>query len=34
MDKTEAGFKYLATKFSELSEVEIKEGMFIGPQIR
>ena len=34
MDKTEAGFKYVATKFSKLSEIQIKEGLFIGPQIR
>ena len=34
MDKTEAGFKYLATNFSRLSKAKIKEGVFIGPQIR
>ena len=34
MDKTKAGFNYLATKFPRLSEAKIKEGVFIGPQIR
>ena len=34
MDKTKAGFKYLATKFPRLSEAKIEEGVFIGPQIR
>ena len=34
MNKTEAGFKYLATKFSILGEAKIKEGVFIDTQIR
>ena len=34
INKTKAGFKYLATNFSRLSEAKIKEGVFIGPQIR
>jgi hypothetical protein len=34
MDQTGSVFKYLAEKFPPLSEVEIKEGVFVGPQIR
>lgn len=34
MDKTGAAFKYLTTKFARLSEAKLKEGVFIGPQIR
>ena len=34
MVKREAGFKYLAIRFLRLSEAKIKEGVFIGPQIR
>ena len=34
MNKTNAGFKYLATKFPRLSKAKIKEGVFIGSQIR
>ena len=33
LDKTKAGFKYLYEKFPRLSEVKIKEGVFVGPQI-
>lgn len=34
MDKNAAAFKYLISKFPRLSEAKIKEGVFIGPQIR
>ena len=34
MDKTEAGFMYLSRKFPRKTEAKIKEGGFIGPQIR
>jgi hypothetical protein len=34
MDRSGAGFKYLAEKFPRLSEAKIKEGVFVGPQIR
>jgi len=34
MDKTGCGFKYVRNKFPNLSDAEIKEGIFIGPQIR
>jgi len=34
MDKTGRGFEYLRNKFPNVSEVKIKEGIFIGPQIR
>ena len=34
MDKTQAAFKYLIGKFPRLSEAKIKEGVFVGPQIR
>ena len=34
MDKSKAGFKYLAAKFPRLNEAEIKKSVFIGPQIR
>jgi hypothetical protein len=33
MDRTGSAFKYLAEKFSRLSEAKIKEGVFVGPQI-
>lgn len=33
MDWTGSAFKYLADKFPQLSEVKIKEGVFVGPQI-
>jgi len=34
MDRTGSAFKYLAEKFPRLSEAKIKEGVFVGPQIR
>lgn len=34
MDKTSNAFKFLKTKFPRLSEGKIKEGVFVGPQIR
>jgi len=34
MDRTGSAFKYLAEKFPRLSEAKIKEGGFLGPQIR
>ena len=34
MDHDRAAFKYLQLKFPGLSEAKIKEGIFIGPQIR
>lgn len=34
MDKNGAGFTYLKQKFPKISETKIKEGIFIGPQIR
>lgn len=34
MDKTGEAFLYLSTKFPRLSEAKIKEGVFVGPQIR
>ncbi len=34
MDKTDQAFKYLTSKFPRLSNAKIKEGVFIGPQIR
>jgi len=34
MDRTVSAFKYLAEKFPRLSEAKIKEGVFVGPQIR
>ncbi|GBO23432.1 hypothetical protein AVEN_133205-1 [Araneus ventricosus] len=34
MDKTGDGFNFLKTKFPRLSEAKIKEGIFVGPQIR
>jgi len=34
MDRTRSAFKYLAEKFPRLSEAKIKEGFFVGPQIR
>jgi len=34
MDRTGSAFKYLAEKFPGLSEAKIKEGVFVGPQIR
>ncbi|GBN10989.1 hypothetical protein AVEN_13652-1 [Araneus ventricosus] len=34
MDNTGDGFNFLKTKFPRLSEAKIKEGIFVGPQIR
>ena len=34
MDKTGRGFKYVRNKFPNVSDAKIKEGTFIGPQIR
>jgi hypothetical protein len=34
MDKNGAGFMYLKHKSSRLSDAKIKEGIFVGPQIR
>ena len=34
MDKTGHGVKYVRNKFPNVSDVKIKEGIFIGPQIR
>ena len=34
MNQEEAAFAYLREKFPRLSEAKLKEGMFIGPQIR
>jgi hypothetical protein len=34
MDRAGSAFKYLAEKFPQLSEAKIKEGVFVGPQIR
>jgi len=34
MDQNSAPFMYLKNKFPELSDDKIKEGVFVGPQIR
>jgi len=34
MDKTGCGFEYVRNKFPNVSDANIKEGIFIGPQIR
>jgi len=34
VDKEIEGFAYLRQKFSKISEAEMKEGIFIGPQIK
>ena len=34
LDRNGAAFQYLAEKFREISEATLKEGIFIGPQIR
>jgi hypothetical protein len=34
MGRTGSAFKYLAEKFPRLSEAKIKEGAYVGPQIR
>lgn len=34
MDKNGEGFAYIRNMFSKLSEAKVKEGIFVGPQIR
>jgi len=34
MDKTSRGFEYVRNKFPNVSDAKIKEGVFIGSQIR
>ncbi|ESN93095.1 hypothetical protein HELRODRAFT_165255 [Helobdella robusta] len=34
MNKEEQAFKYLRNKFPKLSDAKVKEGIFVGPQIR
>jgi hypothetical protein len=34
MDKAGHGFEYMRNKFPNVSDAKIKEGIFIGPQIR
>jgi translation elongation factor P/translation initiation factor 5A len=34
MDKTGRGFQYVRCKFPNVNDGKIKEGIFIGPQIR
>ena len=34
MDKTGSGFTYVRNKFPSISDAKIKEGIFVGPQIR
>jgi hypothetical protein len=34
MDKEGEGFAYLKQKFPQVSDAKIKEGIFVGPQIR
>ncbi|UYV79437.1 hypothetical protein LAZ67_17002609 [Cordylochernes scorpioides] len=34
IDRNASGFAYLKQKFSSISEAKIKEGIFVGPQIR
>ena len=34
MDRTGRGFQYVRNKFQNVSDAKIKEGIFIGPQIR
>ena len=34
MDKDGEGFQYLISKFPRISDAKLKEGIFIGPQIR
>jgi hypothetical protein len=34
MDKESEGFGYLRQKFPKLSEAKMKEGIFVGPQIK
>lgn len=34
MDKERAGFIYIRKKFPKISDAKIREGVFVGPQIR
>jgi len=34
MDKIGRGFQYVRNKFPNASDAKIKEGIFVGPQIR
>ena len=34
MGQNSAGFMYLKNKFPRISDAKIKEGVFVGPQIR
>jgi hypothetical protein len=34
MDKKREGFPYLRTKLPKISEAKMKEGIFVGPQIK
>lgn len=34
MDKTQSGFAYVRSKFPKVSDAKVKEGIFVGPQIR
>ena len=34
LDKEGKAFQYLCTKFPKISDAKIKEGIFVGPQIR
>ncbi|GBP88774.1 hypothetical protein EVAR_65373_1 [Eumeta japonica] len=34
MNKDGGGFQYLKTKFTRISDAKMKEGIFVGPQIR
>ena len=34
MDRNGAGFQFLKNKFPNISDAKIKEGIFVGPQIR
>lgn len=34
MNKSDADFQYLKTKFPRISDAKLKEGIFVGPQIR
>jgi len=34
MDKTSRGFEHVRSKFPNVNDAKIKEGIFIGPQIR
>ena len=34
IDKTGPGFEYVRNKFPNVSDAKIKDGVFIGPQIR